>query len=84
MLVIRPLSGVFSFVGADASRPGRAVIGFFGIRGIGSFYYLAHGLNQAPFGDAELVWAITGAVVITSIVVHGITASPVVAYITPE
>jgi len=84
VFVVRPLSGLVGLLWFDRSWLKRSVIAFFGVRGIGSFYYLAHGLNQAPFGDAELVWAITGAVVITSIVVHGITASPVVAYITPE
>jgi NhaP-type Na+/H+ or K+/H+ antiporter len=84
VFVVRPLSGFVGLLWFDRSWLKRSVIAFFGVRGIGSFYYLAHGLNQAPFADAELVWAITGAVVITSIVVHGITASPVVAYITPE
>jgi len=41
LLVVRPVAGILSFIGTAASWPERAVIGFFGIRGIGSFYYLS-------------------------------------------
>jgi len=84
LLVIRPLSGVFSFVGADASRPGRAVIGFFGIRGIGSFLLLSHALVESSFQEiellvaAEVLWAFVGFVVLASIVLHGVSSGPVV------
>ena len=49
--MVRPLAGLVS----PDRRPGpleeRAAVAFFGIRGLGSFYYLAFALNQAPFGD---------------------------------
>ncbi|ELY75482.1 sodium/hydrogen exchanger [Natrinema gari JCM 14663] len=52
-----------------------------GDRGIGSFYYLAHGRNEAAFPDADVLWAVVGAVVLISIVVHGITATPAVRWL---
>jgi NhaP-type Na+/H+ or K+/H+ antiporter len=63
--------------------PGReqAAIAFFGIRGVGSFYYLAHASNQVEFIQIEQVWAITALVVVISVVVHGVTATPAMAYI---
>ncbi|WP_408958240.1 cation:proton antiporter [Natrinema sp. 74] len=82
IVVIRPIAGILSFVGTDASWPERAVIAFFGIRGIGSFYYLSHALAEAAFEEVELLiaaeelWAIIGFVVLLSIVVHGISSSP--------
>ncbi|MFC4543656.1 cation:proton antiporter [Halosolutus amylolyticus] len=81
VFVVRPLAGVVGFLGFDRDPAERATIAFFGIRGIGSFYYLAHGLNEAAFPDADLVWAIVGAVVLLSIVVHGITATPAVRWL---
>ena len=84
VFVVRPAAGISALVGFDRPWIERGVIAFFGVRGIGSFYYLAHGLNEAVFADAELVWAIVGAVVLTSIVIHGITATPVVSHITPD
>ena len=83
LAVIRPLAGIASFIGSDAPWPERALIGFFGIRGIGSLYYLSHALAEASFQEIELViaaeelWAFVGFVVVLSIVVHGISASPI-------
>ncbi|WP_224333762.1 cation:proton antiporter [Haloprofundus halobius] len=83
VFVIRPLAGVASFAGTSAPLPERAVISFFGIRGIGSFYYLSYALAHASFRQRELVvaadalWAFVGFVVLVSVVVHGVSASPV-------
>lgn len=60
-----------------------ADVAAFGIRGIGSFYCLACALNHPSFRELELLiagerpWALLGFVVLTPIVLHGITASPV-------
>ncbi|WP_436343527.1 cation:proton antiporter [Natronorubrum sp. FCH18a] len=81
VFVVRPLAGAIGFLGFDRDPAERATIAFFGVRGIGSFYYLAHGLNEAAFPDAGLLWAIVGAVVLMSIVVHGITATPAVRWL---
>ena len=77
LLVIRPVSAWLSLRGAPGSRGEHAVIAFFGIRGIGSFYYVAYATAQATVPAAELVWAVVGLVVIVSVVVHGIAATPV-------
>lgn len=83
LLVIRPVVGIVSFLGTAATWPERAVIGFFGIRGIGSFYYLSHALTESSFQEIELLieaeelWAFVGFVVLTSIVLHGVSSSPI-------
>ncbi|MFC6836571.1 cation:proton antiporter [Halomarina ordinaria] len=77
VLVVRPLAGLVGLLGFDRSAGERGAIAFFGIRGIGSFYYLAYALNSAPFPQADLVWALVGFVVLVSVVLHGVTATPV-------
>jgi NhaP-type Na+/H+ or K+/H+ antiporter len=59
------------------------LIGFFGIRGIGSFYYLSHALAESSFKEIELLiqaeelWAFVGFVVLLSVVLHGVSSSPI-------
>ena len=45
-IVIRPLSVAIGLVGSKTSRSQRALIGWFGIRGIGSLYYLAYAMSH--------------------------------------
>ncbi len=77
VFVVRPLAGIVGLLGFGLDWYERGTVAFFGIRGIGSFYYLAYGLNQATFPGADVVWATVGFTVVLSVVVHGVTASPV-------
>lgn len=77
VFVLRPLAGAVGLLRAPVEDDERATIAFFGIRGIGSFYYLAYGLNQATFAGTRTIWALVGFVVLVSIVTHGIAARPV-------
>jgi NhaP-type Na+/H+ or K+/H+ antiporter len=48
------------------------------VRGIGSLFYLAYALGQADFGvPAAELWAVVAFAVLTSVVLHGITATPI-------
>ncbi|MFN2502815.1 MAG: cation:proton antiporter [Acidimicrobiales bacterium] len=47
VLVLRPLAGFMSLSRVGTGRGERMAVAFFGIRGIGSIYYLAHALNEA-------------------------------------
>ena len=77
VLVVRPLFASLSLLGCPGTWPERLTKGFFGVRGIGSFFYLAYALGQAPFPDQELLWSTVSATVLLSILVHGLTAAPV-------
>lgn len=82
ILVVRPAAGWLGLVGhRSVSRPERAMIAFFGIRGLGSLFYLAYGLNHAEFADASTLWALTGVTVLMSLVVHGLTARPAMRWL---
>jgi len=77
LLVVRPLSGLIGLLGFKAAWGERLTLAFFGIRGLGSFYYLAYGLNHMPVEGGERLWAIVGLVVLLSILLHGLTVTPV-------
>lgn len=81
VLVVRPLAGVVSLAGTRAARGERSAIAFFGVRGVGSVYYLAHALNKGDFADGPTVWALVAFVVVVSVVLHGITAFPVMGHL---
>ncbi len=76
VLAIRPLAGLLGLIGTGIPGQQRRAIAIYGIRGIGTFYYLAYGLNNAGISDDEgrLVWAISSFIVVVSIVLHGATA----------
>lgn len=80
-LVIRPLAGWLVLLGTGTVRRERLVIATFGIRGIGSLFYLAFALERGAFDDPRRLWAITGLAILLSIAVHGILATPVMAWL---
>lgn len=77
IFVVRPLSGWLSLLGSGRPWTERAVIAFFGIRGLGTIYYLAYALGRAPFADPALIWSTAGLTILLSIVLHGVTVTPV-------
>nr|WP_237527121.1 MULTISPECIES: cation:proton antiporter [unclassified Streptomyces] len=79
LLVIRPLAGWVGLLGGSLGSGERRVVASFGIRGIGSLYYLAYALGQQDFlvPQREL-WAVVTFTVLVSVVLHGVTAGPVV------
>lgn len=80
-LVIRPIAVLIGLVGSGLPRIQRGLTGWFGIRGIGSIYYLsyaiAYGLPDAP---ARRLTALVLSLVAVSIIVHGISVTPLMAW----
>ena len=79
LLVIRPLAGWLALSPGKTGPRERAVIAFFGIRGVGSLFYIAYGLQNGAFPGGERLWAIVGVVIIGSVLVHGVAATPTMA-----
>jgi NhaP-type Na+/H+ or K+/H+ antiporter len=76
-LAIRPVSVWLGLHGAPISRDQGVMIAWFGIRGIGSIYYLMYAIDHGlPRSLAEQITAITLAAVTLSIVLHGISVRP--------
>jgi len=77
LLVLRPLSVIAATAGEGLTAPQRAMIGWFGIRGIGSVFYLLLALREGVQGRvAETLVSLTLWTVVASIVAHGLTAQP--------
>lgn len=79
VLVVRPVAGMIGLLGSSVDRRTRWPIAFFGIRGMGTVYYLAHAVNEEVFPDAAKVWAVAILVILISILVHGVSAGAVLA-----
>jgi NhaP-type Na+/H+ or K+/H+ antiporter len=77
LLVIRPATGLIALTGLKAAWSEKLTLAVFGIRGVGSFYYLAYGLNKMPVEDEARLWAIVGLVVLLSVLLHGLTVTPI-------
>jgi sodium/hydrogen antiporter len=79
LVVIRPLSVLLSLLGGNVeTRPGRAFVAWFGVRGVGTLYYAATVVTGGSLAGGEekpVVWTAI-ACVIVSIVVHGVTGGP--------
>lgn len=76
LFVVRPVVGYLSLIGSPLLRRDRTLLAFLGIRGLGSVYYVAYALNHGEFGDSERLWAVTGFIILVSIMVHGVTSTP--------
>ncbi len=81
LLVIRPVIGYLGLVGVDRPPLEKFVIAFFGIRGLGSVYYLAFGLNHGDFPMQHTLWETLGLIVLGSILIHGLTVTPIMRHL---
>ena len=87
VFVIRPVAGFAALsVGGQRLARGRSlsldrrerlVTAFFGVRGVGSVYYLAYALGIAAFPEERWLWSTVAFTIVLSVVVHGIAVTPV-------
>lgn len=76
-VLIRPLAVLAATPGERFARDQRMIVGWFGIRGIGSVFYLFFAIQSGVDNDlAHQLVTLTLAAVAGSIMVHGITAYP--------
>ncbi|WP_028814987.1 cation:proton antiporter [Streptomyces flavidovirens] len=79
LLVVRPLTGWLAQVKSTTGRPERVVVSLFGIRGIGSLFYLSYALGQNSFSGLEReLWTLVAFTVVVSVVLHGAMATPAI------
>lgn len=78
-LLIRPVAVFVGSIGAGGDRLQKGFIAWFGIRGMGSIYYVMYAA-QSGLGEAEELIGLTFAVVTASIVLHGVSVTPMMTW----
>lgn len=84
LLIIRPVAGLIAMIGTRLHIKEKLAISFFGIRGIGSFFYLAFAISQTRFMHSVEIWSIVSFIVLISLIVHGVTANTVMKKLEDE
>ncbi len=77
VLIIRPLAGYLSLIKTGLSNFQKFVLSFYGMRGIGSIFYLVFALKAADFEDSHKLFSITTATIFFSVIIHGISSRSV-------
>jgi NhaP-type Na+/H+ or K+/H+ antiporter len=75
LLLVLRLTGWFSLAGLPHSALSRGLTAFFGMRGIGTLYYLLYALRRTSFAHAHELAATVGLAVLCSVVLHGTTST---------
>ena len=71
IFVVRPLSAWIGLFGTDLGKRDRAVIAVYGVRGIGSIYYLCYAGRHMEFVNEGQLWSLVGLVILMSTILHG-------------
>ena len=76
-VIIRPASVMIALVGTKLGTEQRALASWFGIRGVGSLYYIFFALTHGWQGaEADHVLGLVVGVIAASILVHGVSVTP--------
>lgn len=77
IMIIRPVGGWLALVRSDLNNFEKFVISFYGIRGVGSIFYLTYALSKTEFADAQILTKLTAVTIILSVFIHGISAATI-------
>ena len=73
IVVIRPAAGWLGLAGAALDGRSRAVVSVYGVRGIGSIYYLCYAGSHMEFVNEAQIWSLVALVILLSTLLHGFT-----------
>lgn len=79
IFIVRPLTGWLALTGAGLSPHERFVTAAFGVRGIGSLYYLAFAAGTVQLSALSDLWLTVLVTIALSALVHGLSAGAVLA-----
>ncbi len=75
IFLVRPLAGMLSLIGHHTSFKEKMTISFFGIRGIGSLFYLSWAFVMLDgYMDREVLYSAVAILMLSSILIHGVSA----------
>ncbi|OQP51208.1 cation:proton antiporter [Niastella populi] len=75
LLIIRPLAVWLTLSGSKLTYREKSVISFFGIRGVGSLYYMSFATQHTSLTWLKSMWSTVAFVILLSVLIHGLTAS---------
>jgi NhaP-type Na+/H+ or K+/H+ antiporter len=81
VFIVRPLTGLIGLYKRDIHIKEKLAISFFGIRGMGSIFYLAFAFHEATFEHQDELWAVVAYTILLSIIVHGISSTPIMKHL---
>ena len=84
IFVVRPVAAWFALSGLGLRWRARAVMAFYGVRGIGSIYYLAYTGHHVELVNEGALWATIAFTIVVSTLVHGLTAGLAVERVIEE
>ena len=84
IFIIRPVAAWFALTGLKLAWRPRAVIAFYGVRGIGSIYYLAYAGHHVELVNEGALWAIVAFTIVLSTSIHGLSAGLAVERVTDD
>jgi NhaP-type Na+/H+ or K+/H+ antiporter len=84
LLVIRPAIGWLGLAGTGLLPRERVVVAIYGVRGIGSIYYLGYATNHLELVNEGQLWATIALTIALSTLIHGLTAGAAVERVTRE
>jgi NhaP-type Na+/H+ or K+/H+ antiporter len=84
VVLVRPLAGLVALstrrrdehLAGGLSRSERWATAFFGVRGVGSIYYLAYAAGESPDLAADWLWSTVAFTIVVSVLVHGVLSGP--------
>lgn len=80
IFIIRPLAGWISLSRTGLPPGDRLIVSFFGVRGIGSIYYIGYASGHVEFVNEEQLWALVAYTIFASAIIHGATSFMVERY----
>jgi NhaP-type Na+/H+ and K+/H+ antiporters len=89
VFVLRPIAGFLSLglwrrrsaYPGGMTRSEALVTAFFGVRGVGSLYYLAYAAGLHAFPEERWLWSVAAVSITLSVFVHGTLATPVMRHL---
>lgn len=84
IFLIRPIVGWISLTRTILKGRERMVVAFYGVRGVGSVYYLAYAGSHTELVNEHELWATVAFTILLSTIVHGLTAGIAVQRVTGE
>ena len=84
IFVIRPLSAWLSLYRTTLVGHNRTVVACYGIRGIGSIYYMAYASTHFDLTNDSALWSVSVFTILVSAIIHGLSAGLVMERVTDK